>query len=219
MNTIHDLGGMDGFTIPERDQGRILKEEWQRQLWGMIFAVGGLPGYSSGGRAAIERMPPELYLNTPYYARWLYRAEKSFIDGGFITEEELANPDGPVTMPNIPNFQPRASEETIARLASDNSDELEAEVPPLFSVDDDIIVKNEHPKDHTRVPRYVRGHHGIIHKHHGVHIFLDHVGGKDVGQQHLYTVRFSGTELWGSRAHPKDVVYVELWDYHLQPAG
>lgn len=34
MNTIHDLGGMDGLTIPERDQGRILKEDWERQIWG-----------------------------------------------------------------------------------------------------------------------------------------------------------------------------------------
>ena len=218
MNTIHDLGGMDGFTLPERDQGRILKEEWQRQVWGMTFAL-NVPGYSRGGRAAMERMPPELYLSTPYYARWLYRAETSLIAAGLVTEEELADPDGPVAMPNIPNFQPSRPAETIARLASDDSRELEAEVPPLFAVDDEVIVKNEHPKDHTRVPRYVRGRHGVIHKHHGVHRFQDHVGGQDVEQQHLWTVKFTGPELWGSRAHPHDFIYAELWDYHLKPAA
>ncbi len=219
MNTIHDVGGMDGFTIPERDQGRILKKEWERQSWGMRFAVRGTPGYVPGGRAAIESMPPDFYLNTPYYALRMYRVEKALIAGGFVTEAELADPDGPITMPNIPDFQPGNPAEPIARLASDDSRELEAAVPPLFSVGDDVIVKNEHPKDHTRVPRYVRGHHGIVHRHHGVHRFQDHVDGKDVGQQHLYTVMFTGPELWGSRAHPKDVIYAELWDYHLQPAA
>ncbi len=210
---------MDCFTFRERDQGRILKEEWERQIWGLNFAVRGVPGYSSGGRAAIESMPPELYLSTPYYARSLYRTEKSLIAGGFVTEAELADPDGPVTMPNIPNFAPRTPAETLTRLANDDSSELDAEVPPLFNVGDAVIVKNEHPKDHTRVPRYVRGHHGVVHRHHGVHYFEDHVGGQDVGQQHLYTVMFTGPELWGSRAHPNDRIYAELWDYHLQPAA
>jgi len=218
MNTIHDLGGMDGFTIPERDQGRILKKEWERQYWGMRFAARGLPGYKSAGRAGIESIPPVLYLNTPYYGRMLIRFENELIASGFITEAELADPDGPVSMPNIPNFQPRGPAETLAGLAGDDSSELDANIPPLFVVGDTVLVKNEHPKDHTRVPRYVRGHHGVIHRHHGVHKFQDHVGGKDVGQQHLYTVMFSGSELWGSRAHPKDVIYAELWDYHLRPA-
>lgn len=216
MNTIHDCGGMDGFTLPERDQGRILKNEWERQLWGARFAVRGAPGLESGGRAAIERIPPDVYLSTPYYALRLMRLEEELIKSGLVTEAELADPDGPVTMPNVPNFQPGTPEEVVTRLASDTSEKLEGEVPPLFSVGDDVVVKNEHPRGHTRVPRYLRGHHGVIYRHHGVNEFQDHVGGKDVGQQHLYTVRFIGSELWGSRAHPKDVVYAELWDYHLQ---
>ncbi len=217
MNTIHDLGGMDGFTIPERDQGRILKEEWERQVWGLAFAL-DMPGYSHGGRAAIEKIPPELYLSLPYYAQRLYRAEKSLLAGGFVTEAELANPDGPIKMPNIPDFQPRSADEVLIRLASDDSSELDAGAAPLFAVGDEVIVKNEHPTDHTRVPRYVRGHHGVIYRHHGVHIFEDHVGGQDVGQQHLYTVMFTTSELWGSRANPKDCNFADLWDYHLQPA-
>jgi len=208
---------MDGFTIPDRDQGRVMKEEWERQVWGLNFAVSGLPGYSTGGRAGRERIPPELYLSMPYYARWLYRAEKSLLAGGFVTEAELANPDGAITMLNIPNFQPSNPDETLAYLSSDDSSELEAKVPPLFVVGDAVMVKNEHPAGHTRVPRYVRGHRGVVHHHHGVHEFQDDIAkGQDVGQQHLYTIMFTGPELWGSRAHPKDRIYAELWDCHLQ---
>jgi hypothetical protein len=39
MQGIHDLGGMDGFTLSGRDQGRILAEEWERQVWGLLFAL------------------------------------------------------------------------------------------------------------------------------------------------------------------------------------
>ena len=218
MNTIHDLGGVDGFTIPERDQGRILKEEWERQLWGLVFSITA-PGYRGGTRAQIERIPPELYLTMPYYAKWLHAEEQALVNNGLVTKEELSNPDGPVSIPDFPNHQPRGPAETVAGLARDDSSELEANVPPLFNVGDAVMVKNEHPAGHTRVPRYVRGHHGIVRRHHGVHRFQDDVGGQDVGQQHLYTVMFTGPELWGSRAHANDRVYAELWDYHLQPAA
>ncbi len=217
MNTIHDLGGMDGFTIPKRDQGRVLKEEWERQVWGLAFGL-DIPGYSRGGRAAIEKIPPELYLSMPYYARWLYRAEKSLIAQGFVTESELANPDGPIKMPNIPDYIPLSADEAVMRLTSDDSAELDAKVEPLFVVGDKVIVKNEHPTYHNRVPRYVRGRQGIICRHHGVHILEDQIVGEDVGQQHLYTVMFKAAELWGNRGHSKDRIYAELWDYHLQQA-
>jgi nitrile hydratase len=220
MNTIHDLGGMDGLTIPERDQGRILKEEWERQIWGLALAVWSkpIPGYRGGTRADIERIPPELYLSMPYYAKWLWAEEVSVLRSGLVTRDELENPDGVTSMPDSGNFAPATPADVTAFLASDNSYELAAEVSPLFAVGDDVIVKNEHPKGHTRMPRYLRGHHGVVHRHHGVHGFQDDVP-DDVGQQHLYTVMFTGPELWGSRAHPNDRICAELWDYHLQPAA
>ncbi len=88
MNTIHDLGGMDGLTLPERDQGFPLHEQWERQVWGLVMSR-RIPGYSSGGRAALERMPPDLYLSLPYYAKWLWREETAMLRAGIVTEGEL----------------------------------------------------------------------------------------------------------------------------------
>ena len=89
-----------------------------------------------------------------------------------------------------------------------------------FEAGDEVIVKNDHPAGHTRVPRYVRGHRGIIHRGHGVHRFEDDVTpGTEVGPQHLYTVAFTGRELWGNRGHPRDRMHVELWEIHLAKAA
>ncbi len=128
MNTIHDLGGMDGFTIPERDQGRILKEEWERQIWGLALAIWAkpLPGYPGSSRADIERIPPELYLSMPYYAKWLWAEEVSLLSSGLVTSDELGNPDGATTMPDIGNFVPASPAEVTAFLASDDSSEIPA---------------------------------------------------------------------------------------------
>lgn len=218
MNTIHDLGGMDGFTIPERDQGPVLKEEWERKVWGLVWSL-DVPGYPGFQRVDIEVIPPELYLSMPYYARWLHAEEQTLIRYGVVTEEELKDPDGAVAVPEFPNFRPQNAAETVAYLSGDDSYELEATSPPTFSVGDDVVVRNEHPAGHTRVPRYVRGHRGVVHLHHGVHELQDDVPEREVlGEQHLYTIKFTGTELWGSRAHPNDRIHAELWDYHLQPA-
>lgn len=220
MNTIHDLGGMDGLTIPERDQGRILKEDWERQIWGLVLAVWPKPilGYAGSTRADIERIPPELYLTMPYYAKWLWAEEVALLRSGLVTKDELEKPDESMTRPDTGNFVPASPADVTAFLTGDNSSEILAEVLPSFAVGDEATVRNEHPAGHTRMPRYLRGHHGEIHKHHGVHIFHDDVD-EDVGQQHLYTVLFTGPELWGRRAHPNDRIYAELWDYHLQDAN
>lgn len=222
MNTIHDLGGIDGFALPERDQGPVLKEEWERQLWGSVMAVWAkdIAGYRGGSRADLERIPPALYLTMPYYAKWLYGQEVSLVRSGLATEEELNNPGGPVSVPDLPGFVPASPAEVAAFMANDSSYERPAEVAPRFAIGDKVIVRNEHPTGHTRVPRYTRGHRGIIQKHHGVHVFEDHVSeGEDPGQQHLYTVTFTGPELWGQRGVANDRINADLWEIHLEPAA
>ena len=217
MNSIHDLGGLDGLTIPERDQGRVLKKEWEQQVWGLAIAgwAKAIPGYRPFSRTNIEQIPPAQYLEMPYYAKWLYVIEEAMLRSGVVTEEELENPDGEIPVPDTGNFVPAAPADIFAFGNADASEESPADAPPEFTEGDAVSVRNEHPKGHTRMPRYLRGNRGVIHKHHGVHRFQDEVE-EDVGQQHIYTVKFTGPDLWGSRAHPNDVIYAELWDYHLE---
>lgn len=220
MNGPHDLGGMDGFALLPRDQGFPLKEEWERLVWGMLIATVGIPGLPPGpSRPYIESIPHARYLAMPYYARFLETRERRLIEGGMVTREELDNPDGPIAIPDLPGFAPSTPEQVLGFLRQDQSGQLDVDAPAAFAIGDEVVVKNDHPRGHTRVPRYVRGHRGVIVSKHGVHIFEDEVAsGVDVGPQHLYTVRFTARELWGSRGHARDRMQVELWEIHLTRA-
>ena len=39
---------------------------------------------------------------------------------------------------------------------------------------------------------------------------------RDRKPQHCYAVRFAAQELWGPSVSPRDSVYVDLWDDHLE---
>ena len=60
---------------------------------------------------------------------------------------------------------------------------------------------------------------GIVTADHGTWTFAD-AAGNDVGfvPQHVYSVRFEASELWGDEAKRGDAVHVDLWDDHLEPA-
>jgi len=88
-----------------------------------------------------------------------------------------------------------------------------------FKPGDKVVARNMHPTGHTRIPRYVRGRHGIIDRDHGVFVFPDSnaalAGEKP---QHVYSVRFRARELWGPDAPARDELYIDLWDDYLDPA-
>ena len=78
-----------------------------------------------------------------------------------------------------------------------------APAPAKFKPGDRVRAKNIHPATHTRLPRYVRGHVGVVERDHGCHVFPD-TAAMEAGEnpQWLYTVVFDGAELWGADADP-----------------
>ena len=88
-----------------------------------------------------------------------------------------------------------------------------------FTAGDAVRGGNLNPAGHTRAPRYVRGKRGEIARDHGVFIFPDaHAMGQGKAPQHLYSVRFEGSEVWGPDAPAREAVYLDLWDSYLEPA-
>jgi nitrile hydratase len=82
-----------------------------------------------------------------------------------------------------------------------------------------VRARHINPSGHTRLPRYARGKAGVIVRDHGVYLFPDsnvHFQGET--RQHIYSVRFAATELWGDDASPRDSVHLDLWDDYLERA-
>lgn len=206
MNGIHDVGGMDGFELPVRDPDEpVFKSEWEALVFGATQAFRG-PWPVDRRRFAVESMPPHLYLSTPYFGRWLWRFEKLLVEDGFATEDELRDPDGP--MGPVPAFQPFVAQPADQTL------------PARFRVGDDVVVSNQHPTGHTRVPRYARGRRGSIWLDHGVYGLPDNLAhGLEPDPQHCYAVMFTASELWGARGNPRDRIYLDLWDDYLEAAA
>ena len=103
-------------------------------------------------------------------------------------------------------------------LAKGRSSARPQSTPAVFAVGDRVRARNMHPAGHTRLPRYVRGHVGTITLQHGAHVFPDAItAGQGEAPQHLYTVRFTGRELWGTAADPTLTVSVDAWESYLEP--
>jgi nitrile hydratase len=94
-----------------------------------------------------------------------------------------------------------------------------AQAPVKFKAGDKVRAKNIHPATHTRLPRYVRGHVGVIERDHGVHVFPDSAA-TEAGEnpQWLYTVVFDGAELWGADADPTVKISIDAFEPYLEKA-
>ncbi len=225
MNGVHDMGGMHGMgpIAPERDEP-VFHHEWERRAFAITVAAGFLGAWNIDmSRYAREQMPPAEYLATSYYEHWLFGLERLLLERGLVAPAELeARLRG-----RRPPAAPAAREPLRVLRASDVGRVLlkggparrPDDVPPRFKPGDAVRARTINPLGHTRLPRYARGRRGVVDRDHGVFVFPDTNGvGQGERPQHCYSVRFAAHELWGPEASPRDSVYIDLWDDHLEPA-
>ena len=110
-------------------------------------------------------------------------------------------------------------EQALAASAAGASSRIAQAIAPRFKIGNRILVRNINPPSHTRMPRYIRGKHGVIEIDHGVFIFPDtYAMNQGEKPQHVYAVRFTSTELWGRESNPNDELLVDVWDDYMDPA-
>jgi nitrile hydratase subunit beta len=217
MNGIHDLGGMHGMgaVITEENEPPF-HHEWERRTFSLFASlfVGGHFNVDMF-RHAIERMNPAHYLEESYYEHWMHAFETLLLEKGVITPEELAGIQQPgEASADIPVLRQEMVQAVIMTGASAR---VETDIPASFRAGDRVRAKNINPAGHTRLPRYVRGKTGTIVIDHGVFITPDTVAhGLGDHPQHVYSVSFDATELWGKNAPAKDTVRIDLWDDYLE---
>jgi nitrile hydratase beta subunit len=221
MNGGHDLGGMHGLgpIHPEPEVAEpVFHADWEKRVFGLVRVMGALGRWNGDmSRHARERQHPADYLRHSYYENWLVGLETLLLETGLVSAEELAS--GKATQPAPAAVRQRVLQAAdVGRALEGTPVALPAPVPPRFQVGDRVRAVNRHPPGHTREPRYVRGRLGVIHAHHGAHLYPDLSAVGVRAGHHLYSVRFDASALWGEPADRTSTVFVDLWEDYLEPA-
>ena len=217
MNGVHDMGGMDGFGLVQPEENEpVFHETWE----GRVLAMNRAMGYSRAwngdiSRFAKEQLAPDVYLGSSYYRRWAIGLEWMLMENGLVGADEFAA--GHALRVGQPLKRKLTLDQLETALAR-GSYKRSAKAPARFDTGERVRMRNLHPKGHTRLPRYVRGHTGTIERVHGCHVFPDSHASPSRAEdpQWLYTVCFEGRELWGEAADPTLKVSVEAFEPYLE---
>ena len=205
MNGAHDMGGMHGLgpIAPEADEP-VFHAPWEARVHAMTSRAFGWRRWTvDEWRHQHEKIPGADYLRMSYYEKWATSLAELAVGAGLVTRAEL----GPA-WPAV-----GARETTPEAFAGQPA------VTPSFQVGDKVRTRNINPTGHTRLPRYARGHVGVVTRLHGLHVLPDATAhGPDNRLQPLYQVRFEAGELWGPDASGRDAVHLDLWEDYLDRA-
>jgi nitrile hydratase len=218
MDGIHDMGGMDGFgTVVAEPNEPPFHEPWEGRVLALQRAMGYAGAWPNDqARFARERLPPQVYLTSSYYQKWLLAMEVNVLERGLASPEELKSGHALTSGKTLKRkLTPVVVQDGLTR----SSFFRQPQGPARFKIGDRVRARNIHPKTHTRLPRYARGRRGTIELCHGCHMFPDSVA-INLGDnpQWLYTVVFDGRELWGPDADPTLKVSIDAFEPYLEPA-
>ena len=91
MNSIADMGGLDGFgpIAPEQNEP-VFHEQWEKRCFALFLTSAAKVGFTVDEfRHGMESIDPLHYLSASYYEHWIGAYEKVFADKGIISPAEL----------------------------------------------------------------------------------------------------------------------------------
>ncbi|MDA1099525.1 MAG: nitrile hydratase accessory protein [Proteobacteria bacterium] len=223
---VPDLGmppRQGGAAQPGDPQGPVFQQPWQAHAFAIVMTLYENGHYTwpdwddylgheiqspdhFGGAAPAAAEPPDndranynQFLSAceadgeNYYHYWLAGLEKLLDVKGMVSAEALA-----------------------ARIAAIAKVEAAG---PRFKAGDRAKVLDIELLGHSHLPHYIRGVTGAVARDHGARVFPDsHGHNKTDALQHVYTIRFQATEIWGATADPRQSLNFSLWDYQLEPS-
>ena len=217
MDGIHDMGGAHGWgAVAIEPDEPVFAADWHARTFALGLASMGASGTNLDAfRHALERLHPVDYLADGYYGRWLAAAELLLVDSGVLAQgaveararrlagEDVSEPaDVDVRKPSYERGGPGS-----LRQIDD---------APAFEAGQRVRAREQYKAGHTRMPAYVRGRAGVVEARRPAAVLPDstaHFTGEDA--QHVYTVRFEATDLWGPGAEPA-TVFIDLFESYLE---
>ncbi|HLX13785.1 MAG TPA: nitrile hydratase subunit beta [Bradyrhizobium sp.] len=219
MNGVHDMGGMDGFGKVEPEANEpVFHEEWEGRVLAMVRAMEAAGAFNIDiRRYYCEILPPDIYLASSYYQKWFLGLEDMLIDRGFISASEVAA--GHFANPAKPLKRGKFTVNDLEQIMVRGKFERKPSAPARFKPGDRVRARNMHPATHTRLPRYARGHVGVVERNLGCNVYPDSAAMEAVeNPQWLYTVVFDGTELWGRDTDPTLKISIDAFEPYLEAA-
>ena len=212
-----DLGGQLGHgpVTPEPEHEHF-HADWEPAALALTLAMGATRSWNIDmSRAARETLPD--YARRTYYQVWLAALEKLMAERGQVGADEVAA--GRMLHPPRPVARVLAAADVQAVLAQGSPTARPATAAPKFALGQRVRTRAHPVPHHTRLPGYARGKCGVVAQLHGSHVFADtHAQGLGEQPQQLYTVVFSGEELWGRDAAPGLQVSIDAWEPYLEAA-
>ena len=223
MDGIHDLGGKQGFGAIDRNlPAKTFAARWEAAVFTMTRTARSCGALQNTDqfRFAVERIDPVAYLTHGYYGRWLGAVENLLVEARVVDSEELTarmvtmggDADGLVAARPDVGLGPIAPE-------TDAGARRQVTNPPRHQLGEWVRTAAVPSSGHTRLPAYARNHCGVIRALHEVWVLPDsNAHGAGERPEHLYTVEFSGEELWGPGAEPGTRVCLDLFESYLSAA-
>lgn len=221
---MHDLGGKQGCAALDYDPDvPVFAERWEASVFAMSRALGafGVTKNSDQFRHAVERIDPAAYLTHGYYGRWLGGLENLLIEANELSQAQLQERALQLgaALTDLVAARPNPRPPRIPEKTDPSSSERPLQHPPKYLIGDKVSTQRYGVPGHTRLPAYARGAVGEVVAHHGGWVFPD-TNAMGAGEQpeHLYTVCFSATELWGPAAEAGANVRLDLFEPYLRTA-
>ena len=213
-----DLGGQEGFgRVTPEGEDELFHAAWERQALGLTLATEAMRVWNLDmSRSARETLPDHPALT--YYEIRIKALERLLIERGLVGPDEIAA--GRMLHPARPGLPLLRVTDVPAVLARGSPTLRPATVPARFAVGEPVRMRAAAVAHHTRLPGYARGKTGHIDQVRGVHVFPDaHAQGLGEQPCWLYTVVFTGRELWGSGAAANHTVSIDAWEPYLEPVS
>jgi nitrile hydratase len=221
MDGVHDLGGRRGFDKVEVEANEpVFHYRWEAKVFAMSgagFLAGGWH-YTDQFRHAIERIDPAAYLTHGYYGRWLGGIETLLVEAGIVRQDEITRRalDLGASANDLIAARPDPNPDPLGDRPGVTETPREIDRPPKYQVGDHITTTTEVKTRHTRLPAYARGKPGRVVHWHDAWVYPDTAAhGQGEQPQHLYTIEFSGTDLWGTDSDPALKVHLDLFEPYL----
>src|SRR5262245_16001747 len=170
MDSVHDMGGMDGFgKVNAEPNEPVFHERWEGRVLAMSRAISALRLWTIDmSRYGIELLSPSAYLASSYYERWFLRNVRLLTERGLIEADEIAA--GHPLCPDGVHGYSKVTLGDVWRVVQCGSAGRPAAAPARFKIGDRVRAKNIHPLTHPGVPRYALGHVRVGEGLHGAHV-------------------------------------------------